>query len=434
MMRDTLTGGRIRERRILAGMKQADLARRAGISASYLNLIEHNRRRIGGKLLLGIAEALGVEPSILTEGAEAALIANLREAASDTTQVSAELDRVDEFAGRFPGWAELLARDRKRIDTLESTVKILTDRLTHDPHLAASLHDMLTTVTAIRSAASILAESGDIEPEWQDRFHRNINEDSARLAETSQALVRYLDDAEDATADVHAPQEEVDAILARNGYHFDQMEAGLSLPHDVANAEGVGLSSVARRLFMRVLEQFAQDIAVLPKEKVIAGIKAEGVEPFVLANLWGVDPALAMRRIAALATAAGAEPVGFAVCDASGALVYRQPLDSFPLARLGSGCPMLPLYRALASPLLPVAAVVQPTERDEDVFTAFAYAHPFGPLRANEPQLVFSSMLVASRAGQPNHAAPLKVGVNCRICPRQGCVGRREPSILSRGM
>ena len=65
-MREGLTGSRIRERRVMAGLKQAELAQQSGISASYLNLIEHNRRRIGGKLLLNIAHALGVEPQALT--------------------------------------------------------------------------------------------------------------------------------------------------------------------------------------------------------------------------------------------------------------------------------------------------------------------------------------------------------------------------------
>ena len=74
MARDALTGTRIRERRVMLSLKQSELARGIGISASYLNLIEHNRRRIGGKLLLDIADALGVEASMLTEGAEAALI------------------------------------------------------------------------------------------------------------------------------------------------------------------------------------------------------------------------------------------------------------------------------------------------------------------------------------------------------------------------
>lgn len=60
MARDALTGTRIRERRAMGGLKQSDLARQIGISASYLNLIEHNRRRIGGKLLLDIAAALGL--------------------------------------------------------------------------------------------------------------------------------------------------------------------------------------------------------------------------------------------------------------------------------------------------------------------------------------------------------------------------------------
>ena len=107
MGRDALTGSRIRERRVMAGLKQADLAREIGISASYLNLIEHNRRRIGGKLLLNIAGALGVEPTALTEGAEAALIATLREAAVDAGLGGPELERADEFAGRFPGWADV---------------------------------------------------------------------------------------------------------------------------------------------------------------------------------------------------------------------------------------------------------------------------------------------------------------------------------------
>ena len=62
MAREGLTGSRIRERRGIAGLKQAELANMVGISASYLNLIEHNRRRIGGKLLLNIAATLGVDP------------------------------------------------------------------------------------------------------------------------------------------------------------------------------------------------------------------------------------------------------------------------------------------------------------------------------------------------------------------------------------
>ena len=77
MAESSMIGSRIRERRVINGLKQSDLAKRAGISASYLNLIEHNRRRIGGKTLNKLAEVLGVAPGLLSEGAEATLIAAL---------------------------------------------------------------------------------------------------------------------------------------------------------------------------------------------------------------------------------------------------------------------------------------------------------------------------------------------------------------------
>ena len=44
-------GQRIRKRRQQLALSQSRLAERVGISASYLNLIEHNKRSIAGKLL-----------------------------------------------------------------------------------------------------------------------------------------------------------------------------------------------------------------------------------------------------------------------------------------------------------------------------------------------------------------------------------------------
>ena len=66
-----LTGSRLRERRLALGMRQADLAAAAGISASYLNLIEHNRRRVAGDVLIRLAQVLGVEVGALEAGSAA---------------------------------------------------------------------------------------------------------------------------------------------------------------------------------------------------------------------------------------------------------------------------------------------------------------------------------------------------------------------------
>ena len=60
-------GARIREKRVQLRIRQSQLAKIVGVSPSYLNLIEHNRRRIGGKLLTDLAEALAIDIDLLSE-------------------------------------------------------------------------------------------------------------------------------------------------------------------------------------------------------------------------------------------------------------------------------------------------------------------------------------------------------------------------------
>jgi transcriptional regulator with XRE-family HTH domain len=180
-----LTGTRIRDRRLLMGMKQSALAEAAGISPSYLNLIEHNRRRIGGKLLIGLARALGVEPGVLSDGADATIHDTLRAAAHGLGEARArrpETDRIDDLAARFPGWTGLIAQQRKRIGDLEAAVEGLRDRLAHDPVLAEAMHEVLSSAAAIRSTADILVREADLDPAWRGRFHRNLHEEAERLS------------------------------------------------------------------------------------------------------------------------------------------------------------------------------------------------------------------------------------------------------------
>ena len=257
MIADALTGSRIRERRVMAGQKQAELARQIGISASYLNLIEHYRRRIGGKLLLKIAKTLGVTPQALTEGAEAALIAMLREAAEAAGMNGHEAAKAEEFAGRFPGWAEVLAQTRRRITELEEQVEGLTNRLGHDPHLAASMHELLTTAAAVRSTASILVQNETLEPQWRNRFHANIDEESRRLAENAQALASYLEAAEGGPIPDVTPLEEAEAFLTRHGLRFAALE-------EAGSASAVpALIEAAPDLKSKAARQIAQTVGAV---------------------------------------------------------------------------------------------------------------------------------------------------------------------------
>ncbi|WP_170456055.1 helix-turn-helix domain-containing protein [Ruegeria arenilitoris] len=430
-MRDSLTGSRIRERRQISGLRQAQLARQVGISASYLNLIEHNRRRIGGKLLVDIASALSVEPSVLTQGVEATLIAALREAAADAVGQKAEVEALDEFAGRFPGWAAVLAQMHRRVVSLERTVETLSDRLTHDPHLAASMHEVLSAAAAIRSTAAILAEPGEIEAEWRDRFHRNLHQDAERLAESSKALVAFLDESEDTGERRGLPMEEVEAFLEKRGFHLPELETGQD-PVSLAQAEMA--SSASRSVARQVLDAYAADARAMPLEAVSQSLEVEGVDPLRLAARFSVEVPTVLRRLAFLPEDVMPRPAGLVICDSSGSILLFKPVPGFAMPRHGEACPLWPVFSALNRPLVPIRKRVTLLGRTPADFDCFAIAWP-QPVCAFGQEPVYRSAMLVLPVEEPGAATdlPVQVGTSCRICPRKPCDSRREPSILSEG-
>ena len=424
MGRDALTGSRIRERRIMAGQKQASLAQQAGISASYLNLIEHNRRRIGGKLLLNIAGALGVEPQTLTDGAEAALIATLREAAQEADLPAQEAARADEFAGRFPGWADVLASTRQRVARLERSVETLTDRMAHDPHLASSIHELLGTAAAIRSTAAILVENKALEPEWRNRFHANIDEESRRLSDSTQALMRYLDAEVDGADALSAPQEEVEAYLARHGYSFPALEQGRG-DIDAMIAEAVELKTpAARHVAKAVLVQVLKDAELIDINVLRATLDVVGPDPVALGNALNAPNACVLRRLAALPELGA----GLVVCDRSGTVIFRKSVEGFNVPRQSSCCPLWPLFAVLGQPGLVVRDRISQIGRGQVPFTCYATSEAQEAPGYNMAPLTQAVMLLLPAA--EGGGTTQEVGSTCRICPRGGCSARREPSVL----
>jgi predicted transcriptional regulator/transcriptional regulator with XRE-family HTH domain len=434
--RTQLTGNRIRERRLVLGLKQADLAAAVGISPSYLNLIEHNRRRIGGKLLVALARVLEVEPAQLSEGADATLYDALQIAAQEMPVpfgAAPETDRIDELAGRFPGWTALIAAQQKRAAALEALVEGLRDRLGHDPVLAESMHELLSTVAAIRSTADILVREPDIDQVWRARFHRNLHEEAERLSARATALLGHFE-AEEAEARARAtstPIETVEAMFEAAGHHFPMIETEgeAAIPAVLDGAAGMD-DPATRALGERWLRAYASDAARLPLAVVKPAAEAAGYDPASLLGLGGGDVALVLRRMARLprqaALGEGAPPFGLAVCDGSGALIFRRRLAAFSIPRFGAGCPLWPLYRALGRPNQPEAALIEMPKGGR--FRVWAVSEPMAPAGFGEAPVMQAVMLVAPldalEAPVPG-GPPIAAGPGCHLCPRERCPARR---------
>jgi predicted transcriptional regulator/DNA-binding XRE family transcriptional regulator len=447
MPRSTLTGTRIREKRILGGIKQADLARSVGISPAYLNLIEHNKRKIGGKLLVDLARALAVEVGSLTQGAQTTLIDGLQNAGAENgmTGMFVETDRIEEFASRFPGWAVLVSRQHEHIKSLEHRIEALNDRLAHDPFLSEALHEVLSTVTAVRSTAGILNAGDDIDPEWQARFHRNMYEDSQRLATGAQDLVRYLDTIgkKDETPDT--PQTALETWLANRDYAVPT--AGEA--DDPQSIDGPAIadsltSTAARALAHTWIRRAQGDDAKMPMAVVLETYAQHGPNPAALAQRTGVDLAAAMRRLATLPRDHNRPDLGLVICDGAGVLTFRKPLEGFAPPRFGGGCSLWPLYQALVRPMKPVRRVVEQMGQTPRQFLAYAVCQPKVQMDFDAPEVLEATMLFMPLdavsntpfADKSQHAAQLlgdvvKVGTNCRVCARKACPARREPSLMA---
>ena len=218
-------GPRIRDRRHELGITQVGLAAKLGISPSYLNLIEGNKRSIAGTLLRRIAQELGLGIEDLDGAAERRLISDLGEIAGEPWLASLALDAGSgsDLASRHNGWARALIALHRAWRDRDQTVMALSDRLSQDPFLGDAVHDLLTRVAAIRSSSEILAAVDDLAADDQRRFAAIVGDESARLADVAQALAAFFDKGH-AGARPAMPVEAVDDFLLDRNNHFPALE------------------------------------------------------------------------------------------------------------------------------------------------------------------------------------------------------------------
>ncbi len=384
-MKYSLTGTRIRQQRGRVGLSQTALARQAGISTSYLNLIEHNKRGIAGKILLSIARELGVPSSTLTEGADSELTTTLLEAAAATPDQSAETFALAEFAGRFPGWSQLLASVHRQHRDQEAVISALSDRLTHDPFLAESLHLMLSNITAIRSTAEILTSVEDITAEQRTRFDAAIHEESKRLSDATQALIKYFDK--------------------------ETTQGGPSEAPD------------------NVTEN---DIASMPLEHFATSAEASDYNPSALASEFRTNLHAIFRRLASLnGEGLDAPDMGLIITNAAGQTLHRHALSDFPLPRHGNACPLWPVFQGFSQPERPLQDLIELPGGAQ--FVTLTVALPRSEVTFGTPPDYQSAMLFLPLEQSPWPSTPQParaVGVSCRICPRENCAARSEETVL----
>ena len=453
-----ILGARIRERRRNLGITQAELARQLEISASYLNLIEHNKRGIAGKLLRRAAEALDLRLDELDGAAERRLLERLSEIATapEVQALGVETDSAGELIGRFPGWARAVAALAGSERVANETARALADRLTHDPFLADTVHRMLTQIAALRSAAEILVDHEDIDALSQRLFHQAIHEESQGLSEVSEALAAYFDKS-DTVDRVLTPLDEVEALFEGRENRFAEVDAAaealapaltehswapraheardivntqLSLLIEQIVAEQADLSTTRARIQAHeALHDYAVGALLAPMTDFAEQARLLRYDLEALADAFTINFEIACQRLTALPAGDDVPRFGYLRANAAGTLVETRGLPGLLTPRYASACPLWVLFRAQQSP---EATIRQRTLfPNGSRFVFVARARNTGLTGFGKPRHYLTDMLAMSEDDAahtvyaPDVTVPVEpVGTACRSCPRPDCVHR----------
>ncbi len=218
-----------------------DLAAELGISASYLNLIEHERRDLTVPLLLRISQILKVDPLIFASQRDGQLAAELTEVLQDPIFKDRDISEstLRTATSEFPDLCEQLVSLYKAYQSALGDLQYMRERLSQDSVLADSSFRLRTLVTSIFSLSEIIHDNEDLKPAQRQEFLDIILKDSSALTDTVNEMLGFMggDHLSETNASFSPIEAVTDFIQSRNNYFDDIEKAAIELCSRLAGTE-----------------------------------------------------------------------------------------------------------------------------------------------------------------------------------------------------
>lgn len=138
MTEELRIGKRVRALRWKLGLTQKAMAERLGISASYLNLLEHDRRALTSALLLKLARTFDIDVRALAASADSEVVADLQEVFADPLfeEHPVTPTEVREFVETHPDVARAVVRLHHAWSTARGVAAAVSERVLDGDELA----------------------------------------------------------------------------------------------------------------------------------------------------------------------------------------------------------------------------------------------------------------------------------------------------------
>ncbi|MCS6892350.1 MAG: short-chain fatty acyl-CoA regulator family protein [Rhodovarius sp.] len=441
-----MIGRIIRRLRTERGLTQQALAARLGISASYLNLIEHDQRAVTASVLIKLTQVLGVDVATLSGSTERALESALREVFSDPATGADPVPEgeLQALAASAPNAARaVLALYRAwRVAREDSAGLALPSgrRLLLPTEEARDFfHDHANHFPPLEALAEALGREMDAQP-------AEMNHAIAERLRRKHGLAVVVGPLEGALRR-YDPARRVLALseaLPRESRGF-QMAFQLMLLEGREQVEEIAASAEpstpeARDLIRLGLLNYAAAALLMPYLPYLRAARALRHDLDALAARFGVSFEQAAHRLSTLQReGARGLPFFFLRVDLAGNVDKRFSAAGFPFARFGGSCPKWVVHQAFTTP--GVIRVQHAELPDGARFLCFARAivgHG-APWGEPPPLHVIAMGCDAAHAAEVVYAdgldlrhQPVGIGLSCRLCDRADCRSRAFPPLEHR--
>jgi len=456
MKATTGLGKRLRVLRTREGLSQAAMATRLGISASYLNLIEHDRRPISGNLLLTLAQRFDLDLRSLAASEDQKLVADLMEAFGDPLfegQPVSESD-VREIVGTSPEVARAMVHLHHAYSAARGSADMLAEQVIDRQELAGIDRRGLSS----EQVSDLIQRHNNHFPELEAEAERLWKDGRLESDDLFGALAQHLDRAHGVSVRVVTvgempgavrryipPKKEllISEVLRRGSRNF-QLAYQVGLIDCAATlerlAQDVMLTSPDARALARVaLANYFASAVLMPYEDYRKAAEELRYDLDLLGHRFRVSFEQSCHRLTTLHRK-GAKGVAFDMVriDIAGNISKKFSATGIRLPRFGGLCPLWNVHAAFLQP----GVIHTQLSRLPDGTAFFSVARTVRKHRGGyrAPDVLYAlglgcaveearRLVYADGFDLENAAAATPVGVTCRICERLDCRARAFPSI-----
>lgn len=450
-------GAQIRALRRQNRLTQAKMAERLGISASYLNLLEHGRRALSAELLIRLAQSFTVDLKAFGGEDQDRVLADLLEACGDPLFDPYALtpDDLRNMAAHAPAAARAMIGLYHAYQGANESARSLAERVSE----GADLRDGIDVYRLPSEQVSDLVDRhGNYFPDLEEGAERIRRDARLEGEDLYHGLARYLHDAHGVTVRIErvgamrravrrfdpSRRELLLSEVLRRGSRNFQLAYQVSMlterPAIDRLAQDPNLTTPDSRALARVaLANYCAAAVLMPYEPFLRAAIEERYDIELLGHRFRTSFEQVCHRLTTLRRPRSeGVPFHLVRVDAAGNISKRFSASGVRVARFSGACPRWILHSAFLTPgmfrrqvsRMPDGTLYFCFSRTVEKESAgFHGPHATHAIEMGCPIERARDLVYSDGVDLANVAAAVPVGTTCRLCERMDCEQRVFPAL-----